>query len=140
MVVVSSILGSLFKDQSLVLKKSEKPMTILKKKKGHFYLKGHSKEKLMVAQLTFNPPLPYSGPGVSKGAVAGAGAYATLGRDQLKGAIIGDWLEKRRKGNTSSSEVHQMSLVLESDDGHQERIDMRVQQDSAIKIDRFFRE
>lgn len=113
-------------------------MTILKKKKGHFYLKGHSKEKLMVAQLTFNPPLPYSGPGVSKGAVAGA--YATLGRDQLKGAIIGDWLEKRRKGNTSSSEVHQMSLVLESDDGHQERIDMRVQQDSAIKIDRFFRE
>ncbi|AUW97513.1 hypothetical protein C0J00_02860 [Streptococcus pluranimalium] len=132
--------GSLFKDQSLVLKKAEKPVTILKKKKDRFYLKGHPEKELTVIKLTFNPPLPYSGPGVSKGAVAGVGAYATLGRDQLKGAIIGDWLEKRRKGNTSSSEVHQMSLVLESDDGHQERIDMRVKQDSAIKIDRFFRE
>lgn len=138
--MISSIFGSLFKDQSLVLKKAEKPVTILKKKKGHFYLKGHPEKEFKVTKLTFNPPLPYSGPGVSKGAVAGAGAYATLGRDRLKGAIIGDWLEKRRKGNTSSSEVHQMSLVLESDDGHQERIDMRVQQDSAIKIDQFFRE
>ena len=138
--MISSIFGSLFKDQSLVLKKAEKPVTILKKKKDHFYRKEHPEKEFKVIKLTFNPPLPYSGPGVSKGAVAGAGAYATLGRDQLKGAIIGDWLEKRRKGNTSSSEVHQMSLVLESDDGHQERIDMRVQQDSAIKIDRFFRE
>lgn len=138
--MISAIFGSLFKDQSLVLKKAEKPVTILKKKKDHFYRKGHPEKEFKVIKLTFNPPLPYSGPGVSKGAVAGAGAYATLGRDQLKAAIIGDWLEKRRKGNTSSSEVHQMSLVLESDDGHQERIDMRVQQDSAIKIDRFFRE
>ncbi|MFU2205993.1 hypothetical protein [Streptococcus pluranimalium] len=115
-------------------------MTILKKKKGHFYVKGHPKEKLTVAQLTFNPPLPYSGPGVSKGAVAGAGAYAILGKDRLKGAIIGDWLEKRRQGSTPSSDVHRMFLVLESEDEHQETIDMRVQQDSAIKIDRFFRE
>ena len=138
--MISSIFGSLFNDQSLVLKKAEQPVTILKKKKDHFYRKEHPEKEFKVIKLTFNPPLPYSGPGVSKGAVAGAGAYATLGRDRLKGAIIGDWLEKRRKGNTSSSEVHQMSLVLESDDGHQERIDMRVQQDSAIKIDRFFRE
>lgn len=59
--MISSIFGSLFKDQSLVLKKAEKPVTILKKKKDHFYRKGHPEKEFKVTKLTFNPPLPYSG-------------------------------------------------------------------------------
>ncbi|MEQ9809279.1 hypothetical protein [Streptococcus jiangjianxini] len=138
--MLQSMIRKLFKDQSMVLKKQDKPITILKKNRDRFYLKENPKEMLKVTKLTFNPPLPYSGPGVSKGAVAGAGAYATLGRDRLKGAIVGDWLEKRRKASTSNVKIHQMSLILESETGCQETIDMKVKQDSAIKIYRFFKE
>lgn len=134
------MLGRLFNDQSMVLKKLDKPITIFKKKGDYFYLKENPKDVLKVTKLVFSPPLPYVGPGVSKGAVAGAGAYATLGKDLLKGAIIGDWLEKRREGNASSARVHQMSLILESETGRQEVIEMKVKQDSAITIYRFFKE
>ncbi|MGT2832777.1 hypothetical protein [Streptococcus halotolerans] len=134
--MLQSMISKLFKDQSMVLKKQDKPITILKKKRDRFYLKENPEDMLRVTKLAFNPPLPYSGPGVSRGAVAGAGVYAALGRDRLKGAIVGDWLEKRRKGR----EVHQMSLILESETGRQETIDMKVKQDSAIKIYRFFKE
>ena len=140
MSLVTRMKGKFFKDRSLVLKRSGSPMTILKKKAGQFYLKEKPEELFSVAKLVFTPSLPYSGPGVSRGAVAGAGAYAMLGKDRLKGAIIGDWLEKQRKGSASSSEVHQMSLVLETKSGRRESIEMKVTQDAAIKMARFFKE
>lgn len=140
MSLVTRMKGKFFKDRSLVLKRSGNSVTILKKEKGQFYLKEKPEELFLVAKLVFSPSLPYSGPGVSRGAVAGAGAYAMLGKDRLKGAIIGDWLEKRRKENDSSSEIHQMSLVLETKSGRKECIEMKVTQDAAIKMARFFKE
>lgn len=78
------------------------------------------------------------GRGVSKGAVAGAGAYATLGKNPLKGAIIGDWLENQRK--PSRAETHRMVLLLKSENEGTTVIKMAVTEAAAKTIYRFLKE
>lgn len=70
-----------------------------------------------VLALDIKPALPGLNRFISDGAIAGAAAAAFRGRDVLKGAVIGHWLEQKRQ---PSGRSHELCLILADVDSGEE--------------------
>lgn len=88
-----------------------KEETLVFHRKGgrRFSLLSRPGQVFEVLVLDIQPSLPGLDRFISDGAIAGAAAAAFRGRDMLKGAVLGQWLEQRRQPPGRS---HNFYLVL----------------------------
>lgn len=105
--------------------------------KNQFELDTKPGQVFTLGTLHIHPVLPEKRR-ASNGAIAGAFAASLRGRNILRGAIKGDWLEKKRYGKPSPGR-HQVQIELvASDSGESLAYDIALTQDDARRVEKFF--
>lgn len=88
---------------------TEETLVFHRKGGRRFSLLNRPGQVFEVLALDMQPALPGLDRFISDGAIAGAAAAAFRGRDILKGAVIGHWLERKRQPVGRS---HDLCLIL----------------------------